>query len=354
MLLLSFQVIEVRGLSIGNKRSDVLAEANQPSVLHPRVFIGGLGYCGSRLAERLRQEFSENVHIVGTVRSQERRQRSAALNQWVDSVHVLDMDNEYLGLDAKGKEDLIQATHILQTIAPIADHNRDPLLALHGELIQSATSLRWIGYLSSTGVYGDHGGDWVDENSPLLCIDVKSRARVEAENEWRELATSLGSPRVDILRCGGIYGPGRGPLFSNSDDLTVPIESNSTPKYVNRVLVDDICGAVVAAIRTNGAKPATDSGGVGVYNVVDDDPAPRREVVMYARHLRGLDEIQNSGQGRKAVSKDLSPPLQRRPTSRNTGNKRCINTRLKKDYDWQLKAPTFREGLKLLFDKSTA
>ena len=154
-----------------------------------RFFIGGLGYCGSRIAIKLRHEFPD-CEISGCVRSESSKQGIDADSLADVKVHVLDLDQEYRGLDEAGLDDLFQATHIIQTVAPIADFDRDPLLALHGATLEKSKSLQWVGYLSSTGVYGDHGGDWVDETSELRCQDAKSLARVKSEIEWRQMETT--------------------------------------------------------------------------------------------------------------------------------------------------------------------
>jgi hypothetical protein len=426
-----------------------------------RFFIAGLGYCGARLADRLRLEFggrpeSDCCHIAGCVRSEASKQR-LLLNtrrrsssnhdsndndedddDWL-AIHVLDLDQDYQGLDETGLDDLKRATHIIQTIAPVADLDRDPLLALHSTTLlqqqadeassssSSSSCLQWVGYLSSTGVYGDHGGDWVDEDSELKCHDAKSLARVHAEQEWRDFETTMNRRRrqqqeqqqdssrrqellgaavsvvddyvpptpppllrVDCFRCGGIYGPDRGPLavalarldagaFSSQGmpEEEEDDDNNETPKYINRILVDDICGAMVAAIKanmntSNAANPESRStASVGsIYNLVDDDPAPRRHVVEEANRLV-LSTFQNqlklqetppsSSSSSSSKSSTLSgassispTTLQsssvKRPTSRSTGNKRCKNHRLKDAFHWTLLAPTYREGLRICLE----
>lgn len=333
-----------------------------------RVFIGGLGYCGSRIAQAIRNEFPE-CHITGTVRSQERR-RSALGGGVLDNksdaapwndVHVLDLNEEYVGLDEAGQASLREATHVIQTVAPIADFDKDPLLALHGDILLGESlpnHLSWVGYLSSTGVYGNHDGAWVDEeDSELLCVDAKSLARITAEEDWKALEVASAAkngktirPRIDCFRCGGIYGPGRGPLFAaagkkESLATNAAPPPSETPKYVNRILVDDICGALIAAIKSD--RPL-DKG--RVYNLVDDDPAPRREVVLEARKLRGLSD-DDGDKGSVEARASTATPSRRRAPGRNTGNKRCRNDRLKADYGWTLVAPTFREGLAKLHNE---
>lgn len=341
------------------------------------VFIGGLGYCGSRIASSIHSSYPECI-ISGTVRSTERRDAilSSPPSWLTGSVHVMDLDDSYTGLLQDGLADLVAASHVIQTIAPIADFDRDPLLALHGDELSKSKALQYVGYISSTGVYGDHGGDWVTEESELRCVDAKSKARVLAEQEWSKLEISSssgsgdGGPRVDCFRCGGIYGPKRGPLFSSIASLNEALaqENNAlaatststrsttcssaeqkqqTPKYVNRILVDDICGALIAAVA--GDRPRC---GGKAYNLVDDDPAPRSAVVAEARRLLApLGEKACSPSENERVSKAATSNTRRR-ISRATGNKRCDNTQLKQDYGWSLKAPTYREGLALLLKNS--
>lgn len=313
-----------------------------------RFFIGGLGYCGSRLALRLREEFP-SCEIAGCVRSQTRKD-SMMENEPGTRVHVLDLDQNYHGLDETGLADLAQATHVVQTIAPIADFDRDPLLALHSATLQESKNLQWVGYLSSTGVYGNYDGEWVDESSELRCQDAKSLARIEAETEWRQLEDARRqhvdepSTRVDCFRCGGIYGPGRGPLFSSALSKPPPEEddADAAPKYVNRILVDDICGAIVAAVLAT-----VDSKDAGkIYNLVDDDPAPRRDVLAEARKLAGVTTTEEDKSDATATATE--PQGRRRAASRNTGNKRCKNQLLRDDYQWEQRAPTYREGLAYL------
>lgn len=334
------------------------------------LFIGGLGFCGIRIAEVFREAFPE-CQISGCVRSEERKEsilsQMSARNVNMN-VHVLDLDDDYSGLDTKGLSDLTSASHIIQTVAPIADFDRDPLLALHAENLTAAASssspfssppegtLKWIGYISSTGVYGDYDGEWVSEESELRCIDTKSLARVQAEKEWMAFeGAKNGQPRVDCFRCGGIYGPNRSPLFTiikesvSAAAVTTPESNNNgiTPKYINRILVDDICGALLAAVTSNRPRHAG-----RIYNLVDDEPAPRSDVIREARRLLKLNEVLSADDAN--VLEDVGAPAAaaKRPirVARKTGNKQCRNQRLKEEYGWKLKAATFREGLAHLIE----
>ena len=274
------------------------AAALQPE----RLFVGGLGYCGLRIAETFRETYG--CAVAGCVRSAEKQEMLAARYPWLET-HVLDLDNSYSGLDTQGQRALAQATHVIETVAPIADFDEDPLLALHADCFRG----QWVAYLSSTGVYGDHDGRWIDEDAACLCTDAKSQARVQAELDFAK-------QNAVILRLGGIYGPGRS-LF----DAKRRAAPSASEKPVNRVHVDDIAGALLALV-----------GKAGTYNVVDDDPAPRGVVSAFVDELLG------------PASTETKAPK----PSRGTGSKRCRNAKLRGVYD--LVAPTYREGLMRIRD----
>ncbi len=167
-------------------------------------------------------------------------------------------------------------THVLATAPPGA--MGDPVLQSYGAALASCGELRWVGYVSTTGVYGDRGGDWVDETSAVSPGQERSRRRVAAEQAWGDLASRLA---VDLFRTAGIYGPGRSALDE--------VRAGRARRVVKpghafgRVHVEDIAGAVLAAAR-QGA-PA----GVRVLHLADDVPAETAEVVAEAARLLGAD-----------------------------------------------------------------
>lgn len=362
-------------LAASTKRNSPQQQQQKQDVVTPlRIFIGGLGYTGSQIAADLHAAFPHAV-ISATVRSTARRSALLAspLPPWLaeDRIHVLDIDDTYTGLlSTKGLDDLLQADTIFQTIPPIADFDRDPLLALHGDLLlkqqqQSTTTraLKYVAYISSTGVYGNHDGRWVKEDDDLKCTDAKSLARIQAEKEWGELENKYSdddslSLRVDCFRCGGIYGPGRGPLFSSLESLTQALSSeridsedapDETPiKYVNRILVNDISGAILTA--RSSSRPFCLGG--RAYNLVDDDPAPRKAVVAEARRLLILETEGKDDRTNSPPSTTATKNIKRGTPGRGTGNKRCDNSRLKTEYGWTPTAPTFREGLRMLLQNN--
>jgi nucleoside-diphosphate-sugar epimerase len=176
---------------------------------------------------------------------------------------------------ADPQEALRGATHLLATAPP--DANGDPVLAAHGEAIAAAPMLRWTGYLSATGVYGDRGGAWVDEASPAAPASERSRRRLAAEQAWGKFA---GRHAVDIFRLAGIYGPGRSPFADlRAGRARRIVKPGHTFSCIHR---DDIVQAVLAAIRQKF------SPGLRIFNLADDQPAENAVVIEEAARLLGI------------------------------------------------------------------
>ena len=177
------------------------------------------------------------------------------------------------------------ATHVLVTVPPQEggpDENGDPVLAAYGAALAAAPGLRWVGYLSTTGVYGDRGGGWVDEGSVVAPGNARSVRRVAAEKGWAALGARVA---VDVFRVGGIYGPGRSPF----DDLKARNLQAGRARRVDkpghafgRVHRDDIAGAVLAAMGQHR------HAGMRVLHLVDDLPAESGDVVAEAARLLGV------------------------------------------------------------------
>ncbi len=169
---------------------------------------------------------------------------------------------------------LADATHLVATAAPGADG--DPVLARHAALVAAAPLLRWIGYLSTTGVYGDRGGAWVDEASEPAPSSERSRRRVAAERAW---GAARPKAAVDAFRLAGIYGPGRSVL----DDVRAgrARRVDKPGHRFGRIHRDDIAGALLAAIGQ--ARPP----GMRVLNGSDDEPAASADVIAEAARLLG-------------------------------------------------------------------
>ncbi|RUW86698.1 SDR family oxidoreductase, partial [Mesorhizobium sp. M8A.F.Ca.ET.059.01.1.1] len=172
-------------------------------------------------------------------------------------------------------EVLEKTTHLVISVAP--EDAGDPVLNAAREAIAGMPELEWIGYLSTVGVYGDHGGAWVDETAVCRPVSKRSVMRVEAEQAWQKLGREIDRP-VAILRLSGIYGPGRNAL--------VNLENGTARRLVkpdqvfNRIHCNDISGALWHLIAGNRG---------GIFNVTDDEPGPPQDVVAYAASLMGIE-----------------------------------------------------------------
>ena len=216
-------------------------------------------------------------------------------------------------------------THLLISVPP--DENGDPVLNLcHEQLRRIAKQLQWVGYLSTTGVYGDRGGDWVDEDSPLEPGTARGHRRLEAERSWMRLHIDYGL-LVHLFRLAGIYGPGRNQLVSVLNGSARRIIKPG--QIFSRIHVDDIAGVLVASM----AKPNPGR----AYNVCDDEACPPQEVVEYAANLLGMPvppEI-------PLEDANLSPMAK----SFYADSKRVSNKRIKNELGYKLFYPNYREGL---------
>lgn len=217
---------------------------------------------------------------------------------------------------------LDEATHILTSAAPTADG--DPILALLGEQIaQAAPRLDWVGYLSTTAVYGDQGGGWVDETTPPNPVSDRARRRVDAEAEW----AAIPDLPVHIFRLAGIYGPGRGPFAKVRNGTARRIIKQG--QVFSRIHVADIAQILAASI--NHPNPQA------IYNACDDEPVPPQDVIAYAAELLDMPvppEI--------AFEKAKMTPMAR---SFYGENRRVGNNRIKDELGVELRYPGYREGL---------
>lgn len=276
----------------------------------------GLGYSAERIAAGLS---AEGWTITGTSRSAGGLERIRGLGY--DAV-------SYDGTAASSelKRCLARATHLVVSAAP--DANGDPLLRWHVEDIACASELTWVGYLSTVGVYGDHGGAWVDEATPPAPVTERGKRRVEAERAWRALETEARA--VQVFRLAGIYGPGQSQVEAVRRGEARRIVKPG--QVFNRIHVDDIAGAVIAGLRTPAAR--------GVFNIADDLPAPPDEVIVYAASLLGVEPPP----AMDFAEAELSPMAR----SFYGEVKRVANERAKRELGWRLRYPTYREGLAAL------
>ena len=218
---------------------------------------------------------------------------------------------------------LAEATHLLTSVAP--DGTGDPVLAAQRNEIAAAQHLAWVGYLSTVGVYGDHGGGWVDEDTPLTPTTTRGVQRVAAEAAWQ----ALGLP-LHVFRLAGIYGPGRGP-FEKVRDGTARLILKPGQVF-SRIHVDDIAQVLAASI----AHPNPGR----IYNVCDDAPSPPEDVLAYAAELLGLPRPPE-------VPFD---PASMTPMAASfyAENKRVRNDRIKTELGVSLRYPDFRAGLEAM------
>jgi nucleoside-diphosphate-sugar epimerase len=228
------------------------------------ILIFGAGYSAQAFA----RANAVGARIAGTTRSAE---KFAALER--AGIAPLLFDG---AATPEIKRALAEATHLVVSAAP--GETGDPVLdAAREAIVRAAPNLRWIGYLSTVGVYGDHGGGWVDETSACRPVSDRSRWRAEAERQWLALGREIGRP-VAVLRLSGIYGPGRN-AFVNLENGTAR-RLVKPGQVFNRIHVADIAGALWhLAGRAQG----------GVFNVTDDEPAPPQDVVAYAASLMGVE-----------------------------------------------------------------
>jgi nucleoside-diphosphate-sugar epimerase len=229
-----------------------------------RCFIFGAGYSGRAIAQSV---IEAGGVASGTTRSADKAEELRAHGM---VPFLFDGTSPSCDLTAA----LAQTSHLVVSIAP---GEADPVLAAARDIIEKRMpALRWIGYLSTVGVYGDHGGAWIAEDAECRPVSGRSRQRLAAEREWLELGARTGLP-VAILRLSGIYGPGRNGLVNLDKGTARRIVK--TDQVFNRIHVDDIAGAAMLL--------ATHETG-GVFNVTDDEPAPPQDVVAYAASLMGV------------------------------------------------------------------
>lgn len=276
--------------------------------------VFGAGYSGRAAINAVRQHHPE-AFLAGTTRDAD---KAAQLGASGVSAHVFNGE-----VSAELEKAIRSATHILVSIAPTEDG--DPVLKACAGLVADAPQLKWIGYYSTIGVYGDADGAWIDEDWPTQALNRRISWRLEAEAGWTALARQRGVP-LAILRLAGIYGTGRSPFDKLRQGTARRIIKPG--QVFNRIHQEDI-GEITAL--------AAEKALSGLFNLADDAPAPPQDVIVHAASLLGVvppPEIDFE-------TADLSPMAR----SFYSGNRRVRNTRIKDGLGYQLRYPTYREGL---------
>lgn len=284
-----------------------------------KLLIFGMGFTGKALAKAaLRQ----GLQVAGTVRRREK-------------LGTLADDPALAGLEllswpfSSANTALAGVTHLVATAPPAEPPASapmpgfcDPMLAGCSKQLGERAGTLWTGYLSTTGVYGDHGGAWVDEETPTAPSSPRSARRLESEREWQQ--SGLGT---HIFRLPGIYGPGRSVLDQLRHGTARRIVK---PGHVfSRIHVEDIAAAVLAAM----ARPLPGR----LYNIADNEPAPNADVIAFGAGLLGMTPPPEIAFDEAVLSEMALSFWQ--------DNRRVANTRARNELGWQPAYPTFREGL---------
>jgi nucleoside-diphosphate-sugar epimerase len=276
------------------------------------LFCFGLGYSAQHLA---RQLAAENWTVTGT-----RRQ----LAEDPTGIRVVAFDGTAPIPLPSG------VTHILVSVPP--DNIGDPVARVMGDAIAALPRLQWLGYLSTTGVYGDRRGAWVDEDTPPAPTTPRGHMRHRAEQDWLHLFTHRNVP-VHIFRLAGIYGPGRNQIESVRQGTARRVIKPG--QVFSRIHVEDI----VQILRASMTHPNPGR----IYNVCDDEAAPPQDVIAFAAEILHMPLP-------PAISAD-DPSLSEMAKSFYAENKRVHNTRIKTELGVELLYPTYREGLRALLSR---
>ncbi|MEQ8349324.1 MAG: SDR family oxidoreductase [Sneathiellaceae bacterium] len=286
-----------------------------------RLFCFGYGYSAAALARRLLGA-GAGWQVAGTSRSPDKRAAMAAAG-------IAAFPFDPAAVDPLPKGALDGTTHVLHSIPPDGmGRDGDPVARACLPAL-SALSPVWFGYLSTTGVYGDTGGAWVDEDTPCRPRQERSRRRLAAERAWLDAQAAGGLP-VHVFRLAGIYGPGRSSLDALRAGRARRIDR---PGHLfSRIHVDDIAAALAASI----ARPSPGR----IYNLCDDEPAAPADVTAFAAGLLGLPVPPLLPFERAAA--DMSPMAR----SFWADNRRVRNDRLHRELGLRLAYPTYRDGLR--------
>jgi nucleoside-diphosphate-sugar epimerase len=278
----------------------------------------GLGYTAQHF---ITQHADAYERVFGTVR------RSNAAPHMARPVTIIRFDGTSASPELA--DTVAEAEHLLVSIPP--DQDGDPVLRRCRDMLATASRVAAIVYLSTVGVYGDHDGAWVDETTAPVPVAARSRARLAAEEAWRDLARQCGKP-LALLRLAGIYGPGRNALLQVADASAKRIAKPG--QVFNRIHVTDIAATIAAALAQRAD---------GTFNVADDEPTAPGVPVVFAAGLLGV------APPPEVRFVDAAPAMSPMAMSFYGENKRVRNAKIKKELGVALRYPTYREGLNALF-----
>ena len=281
------------------------------------LLVFGLGYTGTAIAALAAEQ---GWQVTATSRDPGRLRPPAGV--------------ELIPFDAAAPA-VLAATHLVQTAAPA--EGGDPALARHDADIAAAPHLRWAGYLSTTGVYGDRDGGWVDEDTPPAPTGDRGRRRIAAEDAW---AAACARCAVDVFRVAGIYGPGR----SVFDDLRAGTARRVLkPGHLfGRIHRDDIAAAVVTAMAQD--RPP----GIRILNLADDEPAASADVTAEAARLLGIEPPP------LVPFADALPGMSEMGRSFWVENRRVRSSKTREMLGLRWAYPTYREGLRAILQQEAA
>ena len=281
------------------------------------ILIIGLGYSAGFFA---RAALARGWEVTGTVRSAE---KAAELSR--AGIRTLVFGG--FAVSSALAKAVVEADAVLVSVQPAEDG--DPALGPLRAALIAAPNLRWIGYLSTIGVYGDQGGAWIDEDTPPAPTNARTRQRADIEEAWLQLGRDSGKP-VQVFRLSGIYGPGRNAIAKLREGRAMRLIKPG--QVFNRIHVDDIAGVLMAPL----AKPRQGA----IYNVTDDEPAPPQDVITFAAELTGLEAPPEI----PFEQAKLAPMA----ASFYGESKRVSNALVKREFGYAFRYPTYREALRAL------
>ena len=288
----------------------------------PTLFCFGLGYSAQHYIAEFGGRFDR---IAGTVTTREKAAAIAGAGIGGHKVEAFVFDGTAATPEVTAA--LMDDAALLVSAPP---DDADPVLRQFSGTIAGAPQLQSIVYLSTVGVYGDHGGAWVDEATPATPISERSRVRLAAEQEWQALGQRAGKP-VAVFRLSGIYGPGQNALMQVARGSARRIDKPD--QVFNRIHVEDIAQAIDAAFTQRAD---------GIFNVTDDEPTPQGVPVAFAADLLGMAPPPEMPFAEAA--KSMSPMA----LSFYAESKRVRNDKLKRELGVRLRYPSYKEGLRAL------